>query len=295
MSLIWSLIIGFVLYYYTKIGWIFIICVILGPIIYNSLRSDFIRERKREDQYLFLFVLFEMLGHMSKAKGVVTADDIHLASHLMDQFQLDEERRKLAQSSFKRGKAANYPLRGRLKSLYLRFRSRRDVLNLFCEQLIQAALVDGKLDEKEQRILFIIANEFDISQQQMENYIQMMVGSYHFRQQGGYQYYSQSSYSQSSNRSQNSHSQNGHSHNSRYNQSYRSSGGDLKNAYRILGVTETTEVITIKRAYRKLMNEHHPDKLASKGLPKEMLESAKKRAQEIQIAYELIKVSRGFK
>jgi DnaJ-domain-containing protein 1 len=38
----------------------------------------------------------------------------------------------------------------------------------------------------------------------------------------------------------------------------------------------TDDAATVKRAYRKLMNEHHPDKLA-KGLPPEMMEMAKQK------------------
>lgn len=46
--------------------------------------------------------------------------------------------------------------------------------------------------------------------------------------------------------------------------------------------------IPVKRAYRRLMNEHHPDKLVAKGLPPEMMEMAKEKAQQIQAAYDLI-------
>jgi len=48
----------------------------------------------------------------------------------------------------------------------------------------------------------------------------------------------------------------------------------------------------VKRAYRKLMSEHHPDKLISKGLPDSMVELAKERTQEIQKAYETVRRSR---
>jgi dnaJ-like protein djlA len=43
------------------------------------------------------------------------------------------------------------------------------------------------------------------------------------------------------------------------------------------------------------MNEHHPDKLAAKGLPDEMMELAKEKAQQIQAAYDLICKSKGWK
>ncbi len=51
----------------------------------------------------------------------------------------------------------------------------------------------------------------------------------------------------------------------------------------------------VKRAYRKQMNKHHPDKLAAKGLPPEMQKMAKEKAQEIQQAWELIKQSRNLR
>lgn len=52
----------------------------------------------------------------------------------------------------------------------------------------------------------------------------------------------------------------------------------------MLGVKPTDDAATVKRAYRKLMNEHHPDKLVAKGLPPEMMEMAKQKACEIQKA-----------
>ena len=77
--------------------------------------------------------------------------------------------------------------------------------------------------------------------------------------------------------------------------SYRTQGADLAAAFRVLGVQESDDSTVIKRAYRKLMSEHHPDKLVAKGLPPEMMELAKEKAQSIQAAYDLIKKEKGFK
>ena len=49
----------------------------------------------------------------------------------------------------------------------------------------------------------------------------------------------------------------------------------------------------VKRAYRKLMSQHHPDKLVAKGLPPEMMNIAKEKTQKIAAAYDLIMRSRG--
>ncbi|MBP9662024.1 MAG: molecular chaperone DjlA, partial [Aeromonas sp.] len=48
-------------------------------------------------------------------------------------------------------------------------------------------------------------------------------------------------------------------------------------------------------AYRKEMSKHHPDKLAAKGLPPEMMEMAKEKTQEIQQAWEWIREARGIR
>jgi DnaJ like chaperone protein len=51
----------------------------------------------------------------------------------------------------------------------------------------------------------------------------------------------------------------------------------------------------VKKAYRKLVSQYHPDKLVSRGLPEEMMEMAKTRVREINKAYEHIKQARGIK
>ena len=51
----------------------------------------------------------------------------------------------------------------------------------------------------------------------------------------------------------------------------------------------------MKKAYRKLMSQHHPDKLVSRGLPEEMLKLATEKTQEIKAAYEQIKKERNIR
>ena len=75
---------------------------------------------------------------------------------------------------------------------------------------------------------------------------------------------------------------------------HKSSHNQLNDAYKLLGVESDADAKTVKRAYRKLMNEHHPDKLIAKGLPPEMMNVAKEKAQEIQNAYDMIKKTNGF-
>ena len=67
---------------------------------------------------------------------------------------------------------------------------------------------------------------------------------------------------------------------------------DLQEAYAALGVKATDSDMVIKRAYRSLMSQYHPDKLSGQGVPKDMLNMATAKAQTIQVAYDLIKKRR---
>ena len=62
-----------------------------------------------------------------------------------------------------------------------------------------------------------------------------------------------------------------------------------------LGIDKGASDTDIKRRYRKLMSENHPDKLIAEGVPDELLRVATERAQEITAAYEVIQNARGLK
>ena len=67
----------------------------------------------------------------------------------------------------------------------------------------------------------------------------------------------------------------------------------LDDAYETLGVPRSSTDADLKKAYRRLMSQHHPDKLVSKGLPEEMMKLATEKTQQIQKAYDLIRETRG--
>ena len=67
----------------------------------------------------------------------------------------------------------------------------------------------------------------------------------------------------------------------------------MSNYYQTLGVSRTSTDAEFKRAYRKLMSENHPDKLAGRGMPESMREMAEERTREISHAYDVVKAARS--
>ena len=230
-----------------------------------------------KQQAIFFHSLFSALGHLAKSDGKVTDREIQIATALMDEMRLTGDARREAQDAFREGKARDFPLVDTLKGFYDATHGRRDILQVFLEILIQAAFADGQLSQEEYNVLEKVAKPLGFRRRDLDYLISMYEAEIRFRQ-----------------RSTSGSEQRTHSGQRQHSQSAYSEQQSLDDAYRILGVAASDDEKTIKRAYRKRMSEHHPDKLVSKGLPEQAMEIAKKKAQDIQSAYELIKQKRGF-
>ncbi|AMH18013.1 MAG: co-chaperone DjlA [Hafnia sp.] len=274
----WGKLIGLVLGLMSGTGfWGVVLGLLIGHMIDKSrqVRSSGYFSNQAQRQALFFSTTFQVMGHLTKSKGRVTEADINLASALMERMQLHGAARTAAQQAFREGKQADFPLREKLRELRSICFGRVDLIRMFLEIQLQAAFADGSLHPNERAVLYVIAEELGFSRVQFEQFLSMMEGGRQFG--GGYQ--QQGQYQQ----------QGG------FGGYQRQTGPTLADACKVLGVKPNDDATTIKRAYRKLMSEHHPDKLVAKGLPPEMMEMAKQKAQEIQAAYDLIKKEKGFK
>ncbi|KXF80300.1 co-chaperone DjlA [Enterovibrio coralii] len=232
--------------------------------------GGFLGGNQQERQQAYFHATFAVMGHVAKAKGKVTENEIRLASNLMDRMGLQGDARRAAQDAFREGKESAFPLEETLQEVRKNCGGRSDLLQFFLEVQIQAAYADGSMHPSERQVLYTIAGVLGFSRQQLEQRLMMQEAAFKFYQRQG-----------------------GSGQQQQWQGDF--SGSRLKDAFKILGVEEDASSQTVKRAYRKLMNEHHPDKLAAKGLPPEMMEIAKQKAQEIQAAYDLVKKEKGYK
>lgn len=64
---------------------------------------------------------------------------------------------------------------------------------------------------------------------------------------------------------------------------------NITDAYKLLGVSESDDMSVVKKAYRKLVREYHPDIIKSQGKSEAYMQEATAKTQEINQAYEMIK------
>jgi len=216
-------------------------------------------ERERI-QTAFFTATFSVLGHLAKADGQVTREEIRLAEAVMVQMQLNEEQRIVAKRLFNEGKQADFNLDEVLDQFVSVCHRRHTLLRIFLEVLVQAAMADGHLSDAEEAVLQYVCSRIGFTPEELAHLVSMVAASARRAGAGGGPIQPQ----------------------------------DLASAYALLDIPETASDAEVKRAYRRLMSQHHPDKLVAKGLPEEMMKIATQKTHEIRQAYEQIKQVRDF-
>jgi DnaJ like chaperone protein len=209
-------------------------------------------------QATFFRTTFEVMGHLAKVDGRVSEEEIQVARQIMHGMRLSPEAVRRAIEDFTNGKARDYPLHQRLSELRAVSGGHADIARAFMEIQMQAAIGSGAIDPGKRRLLWESAQALGVGRvelAQIEEILRARLGE-HGR---------------------------------------AGAGPTLDAAYRILGVARDASDGQVKTAYRRLMNQHHPDKLVSRGLPESMTEVAKQKTHEIRAAYERIKTERGIK
>lgn len=239
-----------------------LIGVLVGHMI-DRLIGGFVGVNKT--RHVFFDALFASLGHLSKADGHVTQTEIQMVESLMAQMSITGEHRQRAIRLFNQGKQADFDIDSVLRPFVQASMVRMDLRQMFTEILVEAAFASGSVSPEEAAILQRVAVQLRIPGPVFAAMMNARSGA------GG---------------------------------AYYSSGGQrapgrhvdsLGEAYARLGLKASASDADVKKAYRKLVSQYHPDKLVSRGLPEEMMSVAKTRVREINTAYDQIKQTRGFK
>lgn len=202
---------------------------------------------------------FAVMGALCKADNVVTRDEIRTVEQIFKMLNLHGEQRDQAKAAFSHGKQADFDLDAAVDRFARISRGRGPLLQLFLQVQCMAIAADGRIHPAEHTMLVRIARRLGLGEAdvlQLEALLRAAMGG-------------------------------------------ASAPGTpptkdrLADAYAALGVTPESNPAEIKRAYRKLISQNHPDKLAARGLPESMRAVAEERSREINSAYDLIKSARS--
>ncbi|MCK5769860.1 co-chaperone DjlA [Algiphilus sp.] len=233
---------------------------LIGYFAARPLLRWLIRTRFGKLQERFLESVFAVMGAVCKADGQVTEDEIQVAEALFTRFRLDENARNQARAAFNRGKAADFDLDAEVAAFASTAQRQRPLLAMFLQIQISAVGADGRIHPAEHEMLVRIARGLGFSEAEVARMEAMLRGG--GAGAGG-----------------------------------QAGGGrsqvDLDWAYEVLGVSPEASDDEVKRAYRKLVNENHPDRLAAKGLPESMRPMAEEKTRDLTTAYDRIKSARA--
>lgn len=210
-------------------------------------------------QLLFFVTTFSVMGALAKVDGRVTRDEIALVEQAINEFDFIPDQRRLAIELFNEGKAPGFDIWGTIRQFKKQCPRSRSLHKTFLGIQIQLALSDGQIHPDELNMLQRIAGHFGIS---VNEFSAMLARE-------------KQTYSR------------------KHHPEQESTADTVQGAYRILGVKPGDSDDEVKRAYRRCMNQHHPDKLVARGLPEEMLAAATEKTKEIQRAWALIKQARN--
>ncbi len=231
------------------------------PGLRRQFQSSFKSSQTHSIQTAFFNTTFQVMGYIAKSDGRVSENEILQARHIMQQMSLDEKMKREAIRLFTQGKQPGFPIQAAIAKLKQACTFQPTLLRVFLEMQIQMAYADGRsISDRRRQLLQNICQQLGFVGFQYSQFEQR------YRAEQNYQRYRQSP------------RQDPRSH--------------LDEAYKVLGVGTTASDSEVKKAYRRLMSQHHPDKLMAKGLPPEMIKMATQKTQQIKNAYEQIKGAR---
>jgi DnaJ like chaperone protein len=216
-------------------------------------------EAARRMQYEFFSAAFAVMGHMAKRDGRVCEDEIRVAREVMQRMQLGEEQTRAAIHRFNAGKQPDFAVDQALARFHSVARRHPDMLRTFLEVQLQIALADGDIHEGQRALLQKVATLFGVPRGELDR-LELLV-----RRHG------------------------------RGPAAPATADERLSECYRLLGVDRHASDGAVKQAYRRLMNQHHPDKLVSRELPEDMVRLAEARTRQIREAYDVVRTARGMR
>ncbi len=233
---------------------------------------------------IFHATAFQMMGHIAKADGRVSEWEIAAARAIMDHLQLNAGQRQSAMDCFTEGKQPQFAVGVAIETFQHVCRDHPALLQQWLELLLNVAYADGRLHPQTHARLLDITDRLGIHRLQFET-LHTLFRAQRWAHQSGPSGFSGSG---------NSGTDGPHYERQAYGRRPATPVNSLSQAYTVLGLKREASPDEIKLAYRRLIKQHHPDKLASRSVSSAEMVYATEKTREITAAYNRIREARGF-
>lgn len=246
---------------------------------------------KKNIRESFLTAIFSLLGYVASCDGPINRAEITRIKFYMGKMQLTEDEQRRATQLIKAGAASDFELSKALSGF--RENLTPKLIHILLVYLVTLARADGFLKKKEMHVIQRIARELGYRSLVFNHLLKMISTQdklYQRAQQPPFEPASVNPAYEPSTQQQASPSETHHTNKRR---STNLQSEELKVAYEVLGVTAEMTDDEIRRAYKKLASQFHPDKLISQEMPQDARAAATEQFKQIQVAYAFIKKYRS--
>ncbi|WP_323815920.1 co-chaperone DjlA [Cellvibrio sp. NN19] len=249
-------------------------------------------DKRQSIRDAFLTAAFRFLGYVAHCDGAINRSEINRLKVHMKKMNLAEDEQRKALQLFKSATIPGFNAREALKEF--RAATTPKLIQILLVHLIAMARSDGYLMQKELHAIQWIARELGYKSIAFSHMLKMIYAQDQIALRRNPPKPVADTYSASGNsyNTSSTHHANNNTNDSAYDAA-ASQDQDLHKAYKILGVSVGMTEDEIRRAYKKLASQLHPDKLMSQGLPQEQLNAALDNFKRIQAAYSFIKKHRS--
>lgn len=244
--------------------------MIAGPLgaVLGTYAAGHLKNRRRarsadpllQARETFFTTTFSLMGHIGQRNGQISAHAFAVARQIMTRMELDPQHRRTALAELERGAAPAFDADRQISAFLRDCAAQRMLRHMLLVFLCNMAVADGPLTARQYRMLRHVATRTGLPEHAFAQMMRMIAPEPHFNHGGNDALHGEDT---------------------------------LAEAYDALGIRESASDQETRRAYRRLMSQHHPDKLIAEGVAQDRIRRATQRSQEIQTAWEQVRRARG--
>lgn len=231
-------------------------------------------EKRREG---ILELTLALLAKLTNADKRASREELYAIEDFLEYgLGLSVPQKTIALELFRKGRASTRTFEDLAVEYRERYGRHKVLLEHLIDLMVSLALVDAEMSQEEERLINHAAATFGIDRTDFDRIVGRHTDFDDYRES-------------LRDNAREQRTQRGRNRRNKSEERAEAQAGVYEGYYRILGCRKGDSITVVKKRYRKLVLQYHPDRLAGKGLPEEMLKFSTERFRRIQEAYDQIR------